>query len=80
MKLNKLGIKFFTDYSMVCRHEKKACLLELNNYCIDYANRAVMAYDRQVRESLKRVTKENKVPSIYVQEKEKIILPNLVGV
>jgi len=49
LKLNKLGIQFFTDYSMVCKHRKELDLLEMNNYAIDYANKAVNAYDQMVR-------------------------------
>jgi hypothetical protein len=33
LKMHKLGIKFFTDYSMVCKHYKNSLdLLELRNY------------------------------------------------
>jgi hypothetical protein len=77
MKLSALGIQFFTDYSMVCRHQKNLCLLEMNNYCIDYANRAVIAYDKVVRENLKRTVEKSKVPSLYVEEKKKLIIPQI---
>jgi GT2 family glycosyltransferase len=49
LKLQKLGIKFFTDYSMVCKHVKSLCLLEMNNYAIEYANKAVLSYDRDIK-------------------------------
>lgn len=52
-KLNSKGIQFFTDYSMVCKHEKKVCLLDVNNYAIDYANRAVLEYDARIKDQLK---------------------------
>lgn len=49
MKLAKLDIPFFVDYSMVCKHYKDLDLLEMNNYAISYAKKAVEAYDAQVR-------------------------------
>lgn len=49
LKMQKLGIKFFTDYSMVCKHQKTLDLLELNNYCIEHANALVLAYDEQIK-------------------------------
>lgn len=52
VKLNKLGIKFFTDYSMICRHRKTIDLLDVNNYAIEYANNTVLAYDREIRTSI----------------------------
>ena len=48
-KLNKLGIKFFTDFSMVCNHYKNVGLLDLNNYAIDYSNSHVLEYDNSIR-------------------------------
>lgn len=49
LKLSKLGIKFFVDYSMVCRHFKRVDLLEVNNYAISFANNKLMEYDRTIR-------------------------------
>jgi len=49
LKMAKLGIEFFTDYSMVCHHFKNVDLLQVNNYAVTYANKAVLAYDTQVR-------------------------------
>lgn len=49
-KVNDLGYKFFVDYSKVCKHYKKVCLLDVNNYAIQYANNAVSAYDRGIRQ------------------------------
>ncbi len=48
-KVNELGYKFFTDFSMVCKHYKTVDLLEVNNYAISYANEAVKAYDAGIR-------------------------------
>jgi GT2 family glycosyltransferase len=53
MRLSKLGVQFFTDYSMVCKHTKKVCLLEMNNYCLEFANRnvqnAMERYDKDIK-------------------------------
>lgn len=49
MKLHALGIKFFCDFSFVCRHYKNVDLLELNNYAIDMSNAKVQQYDNDVR-------------------------------
>ena len=49
LKLSKLGVKFFTDYSMVCKHQKKVDLLEMNNYCMQFANQSVLNYDAMIR-------------------------------
>lgn len=51
-KLAKRGIQFFTDYSMVCGHEKKVDLLDVNNYAINYANNAIKAYDATIRSQI----------------------------
>lgn len=52
LKLHKQGIKFFTDYSMVCKHYKRTCLLDMNNYAISLANYKVMEHDKQIRETI----------------------------
>lgn len=55
LKMHKLGIKFFVDFSMVCKHFKNNIdLVEMNNYAISYAQKAVNwqrdAIEKQVRE------------------------------
>lgn len=59
-KVNDLGYKFFTDYSMVCKHYKHVDLLEVNNYAIDYSNQSVLAYDATIRPTVERLIKRNK--------------------
>ncbi len=49
LKLSKMGVKFFVDYSAVCKHYKKVCLLDVNNFAITLSNRKVLEYDREVR-------------------------------
>lgn len=51
-KIRELGTKFFIDYGLVCKHQKKIDLLDVNNYAIQYANNAVLAYDRSIRQRL----------------------------
>lgn len=48
-KVNALGYQFFVDFDMVCKHQKSVCLLEVNNYAIEYANKSVITYDKQIR-------------------------------
>jgi GT2 family glycosyltransferase len=53
LKMHKLGIQFFTDYSMVCKHYKNNIdLLEINNYCMEYARKAVDAYHQQTKKTV----------------------------
>lgn len=49
-KVSALGYQFFTDYSLMCRHQKNVDLLDVNNYAIQYSNRNVLEYDRQIKE------------------------------
>lgn len=68
LKMAKLGIQFFTDFSMVCKHYKNNIdLLEMNNYCLDYANKSVLAYDKQVRTQVD--TLANKLKELAVENK-----------
>lgn len=55
LKMHKLGIKFFVDFSMVCKHFKNNIdLVEMNNYAISYAQKCVdwqrKAIQKQVEE------------------------------
>lgn len=52
LKLNKLGIKFFIDYSKVCKHYKQVCLLDVNNYAVSWANDKILQYDKDIRASV----------------------------
>lgn len=69
-RLSDKGIKFFTDFSMVCKHQKSIDLLDVNNYAMTYAKKAVSAYHRALREELK-----GKI-SRPAPAKSTIILPN----
>lgn len=71
-KVNELGYKFFTDFSMVCKHFKEVDLLEVNNYAIDYANQAVLQYDAQIRPKVEKMAALIKAQS---KPKNGLILP-----
>jgi hypothetical protein len=49
LKVSKHGIKFFTDYTMICSHYKTVNLLQVNNYCIDHSNNRIKSYDSEIR-------------------------------
>lgn len=51
-KMSELGIKFFTDFSLICKHQKTVDLLDVNNYAIDYANAQVLRYDAQIKSTI----------------------------
>lgn len=77
LKLKKQGIQFLTDYSMVCKHYKNVCLLELNNYAVSFANKSVARYDGLVRgkvEALATMLNSRKM-SDTPSSKSSLILP-----
>ncbi len=82
-KLHELGIKTFVDYSMVCKHYKTVCLLEVNNYATEYANKSVLNYDRmikpQIEELARRLTaKKQSVPRSEAPKSGLILPPGLL--
>lgn len=49
LKMLRLGIRFFTDYSMVCKHYKNNLdLLEINNYAVALCNKHIEVYKREM--------------------------------
>lgn len=55
MKVNKLGYKFFIDYSMLCHHFKKVSLLDVSNY-VEMQKQAVLdTSDRAYRQSIAKM-------------------------
>jgi len=46
LKLSRLGIQFYCDYGMVCKHYKTLDLLDMNNYAIEMANYKVQEYHK----------------------------------
>lgn len=91
-KLSELGIKYFVDYELVCRHQKSVDLLDVNNYAIAYANRQVesyittarsemqhvlkAAYDKGFLEALERIRKESELEE--EKKSKKIWTPSLI--
>jgi len=75
-KVGALGYKFFVDYSKVCKHYKHVCLLDVNNYAIEYANAQVMAFDVAIRTQVAQL--EAYVRKLKAAEKPKssIISPH----
>lgn len=69
LKMVKLGIKFFVDFSMVCKHYKNNIdLLEINNYAMSYAKKCIDAQSRAISEQVKIVEeKYNKLKSTNKQ-------------
>lgn len=57
LKTLALGYKYFTDFSLVCKHQKSVDLLDLNNYAIEYSNRSILRYDAMVQEQVKEAIK-----------------------
>lgn len=57
LKLHDLGIKCFIDYGMVCKHYKRVCLLDVNNYAISMSNKKVLDYDKEIRGQVNQALK-----------------------
>lgn len=68
-KVSELGYQFFIDFSMLCHHYKKVSLLEVNNYMLQHAHKAVLACDRAFRQALAKKSLEGS------QRKSNLILP-----
>ena len=60
LRVNKLGYKFFIDYSMVCRHYKNVDLLDVNNYAIDFSNKCMTVFEGQIRSQLSKIYMDKK--------------------
>lgn len=54
-KVNKLGYKFFIDYSMTCHHFKRVNLLDVNNYAINEFNERWLEQDKFFRSQLTQI-------------------------
>jgi hypothetical protein len=55
-RMTDLGHKFYVDYSKVCKHYKTVCLLEMNNYAIDYAKASVNAYAAMIKPEMDKLS------------------------
>lgn len=74
-KLSSLGIQFYTDFELICKHQKSVDLLEVNNYAISYANQQVTAYDEMIRDQIKVAV--NVAYERGVQEGAKLMLERI---
>jgi hypothetical protein len=75
LKLSALGIKFFIDYSFVCKHLKTVCLLDMNNYAMEYAKKSLDAYQRELRAAVtKKYSRKTGAPLPI--PKTKLVLPS----
>lgn len=90
IKMLKLGNKFFTDYSMVCKHYKNNLdLLEINNYAVSLANKHILVYQREmekvkgqlgeVAQRFQKLAAENKQLREHIAAQPKINQSGLVG-
>lgn len=70
LKTDKLGEKFFVDFSLVCHHMKKVSLLEMNNYAMQYGQRCVANHERAIRQAIAKKKLLNKS-----QQESRLILP-----
>jgi GT2 family glycosyltransferase len=70
-KVGSLGFRFYTDYAKVCKHYKSVCLLEVNNYAMEYAKRSVEQYDNLIKPQINELVNRLKKP------KSKLLFPKL---
>lgn len=72
LKMVRLGIPFFTDFSMVCKHYKNNIdLLEMSNYAMNFGQKSVNAYSKNVAEMVHKVEeKYNKLKAERDQLRE----------
>lgn len=74
LKANKLGYKFFTDYSMLCHHFKKVSLLDVSTYTQFQVQQAIDASDTALRQILAKKKLERMAKQQLPQSR--LILPN----
>lgn len=73
-KVNKMGYKFFIDYTKVCKHYKTVCLRDVNDYAMTYARNQIKAYDAIARQQLDELKVVRKTPKVIEPPKPKIWL------
>lgn len=72
-KLHQMGVQFFIDYGMPCKHYKTVDLLDVNNYAMTYAQKSLTAYQRALREQIAESVKAKVTANSTA--KSKLILP-----
>lgn len=48
-KVNALGLEFFTDFALPCKHYKNVDLMAVCNYATIYARNSIKKYDEMIR-------------------------------
>jgi hypothetical protein len=81
MKINKLGFKFFIDYSMVCHHYKKISLLDVDELIQSKVQAAIDQSDSLLRQAiakkkLEKMAREQAKSKLVTPVKSNLILPN----
>ena len=78
LKVNELGFKFFTDFSMLCHHYKKISLLDVSNFTQFQVQQAIDASDTILR----RIIAKKKLEKMAAQAarieqapKSRLIIP-----
>lgn len=67
-RCNEKGLKFFTDFSMRCKHQKSVDLMDVNEYAIRVADEAVAKYQAMIKEEIaKRSKRPLAVPELKVK-------------
>ena len=80
-KVNELGYKFFTDFSMVCHHYKEISLLDVDNLIQSKVQEAIDASDTQLRQiiarkKLEKMARQQAAEQRLVElQKPKLIIP-----
>lgn len=59
LRVNKLGVRFFTDHSMVCKHYKRVDLLDMNNYAHMVARWHLEQYDAEIKSKVMLAGQQN---------------------
>lgn len=59
-KVTDLGYRFYVDYSKTARHYKHVCLLEMNNYAMEYGKRSVETYAQLMKPFIEELQKRIK--------------------
>ncbi len=50
--LSDLGIQYFTDFSMICRHQKSVDLLDMSNYAVFFAKHTLAQHHEKIKGDL----------------------------
>jgi hypothetical protein len=74
-KLSALGIEVFTDFSLVCKHQKTVDLLDINNYAINFSNRNWLAREAAVKAEMQGLMKEVYKAGFEAGQKKAAVAP-----